>query len=188
MEFNGSLLNVTFVDDTFEAEKPIILDLPSLIDVTSYDGEYKESVEIKSFINANTIAVDGARYSNIQVGDFLSAYVDNTIVLEVGEVPKKLTRILTRKVNPSDNTQVLLSCDSKVDSKTYNGVMETTRYSSIDNYVSTYKGIALKGFRMRNASIPDGTEARQSLILDLVGKGSPLFIALSNKDAIDFRY
>jgi len=41
---------------------------------------------------------------------------------------------------------------------------------------------------MRNASIPDGTEARQSLILDLVGKGSPLFIALSNKDAIDFRY
>jgi len=187
MEFNGSLLNVTFVNDTFELKKPIILDLPSLLDVTSYDGEYKESVEIKSIINANTIAVDGSRYSNIQIGDFLSAYYDETI-LEVGEVPKKITRILTRKVNPSDNTQVLLSCDSQIAYSTYNGVMETTRYSSIDNYVSTYKGIALKGFRMRNASIPDGTEARQSSILDLVGKGTPLFTALSNKDAIDFRY
>lgn len=187
MEFNGSLLNVTFTNSDKETSKPIILVLPNLLDVTSYDGEYKESVEIKSIINANTIAVDGSRYSNIQIGDFLSAYYDE-MALEVGEVPKKITRILTRKVNPSDNTQVLLSCDSQVAYSTYNGVMETTRYSSIDNYVTTYKGIALKGFRMRNASMPDGTEARQSLILDLVGKGTPLFIALSNKDAIDFRY
>ena len=195
MEFNGvndNLLNVKFVESDNQTLLPIPLNLgftlPTLLDVTSYDGDYKESVEIISFINDNTISVDGSRYSNIQVGDFLSAYVDPTIVLEVGEVPKKITRILTRKVNPSDNTQILLSCDSKVDSKTYNGVMETTRYSSIDNYVSTYKGISLKGFRMRNASIPDGTEARQSSILDLVGKGTPLFEALSNKDAIDFRY
>ena len=189
MEFNGDLLNVTFTNGDYQSLNPISLglNLPTLLDVTSYDGEYKESVEIISFINDNTISVDGSRYSNIQVGDFLSAYYDVNM-LEVGEVPKKITRILTRKVNPSDNTQILLSCDSKVDSKTYNGVMETTRYSSIDNYVSTYKGIALKGFRMRNASIPDGTEARQSSILDLVGKGTPLFEALSNKDAIDFRY
>jgi uncharacterized protein YuzB (UPF0349 family) len=188
MEFIDDLLNVTFVDKV-QVEKPIdqFLTLPTLIDVTSYDGEYKESVEIKSIINANTIAVDGLRYSNIQIGDFLSAYYDENI-LEVGEVPKKITRILTRKINPSNTTQVLLSCDSQIAYNTYNGIMETTRYSSIDNYITTYKGISLKGFRMRNASIPDGTEARQSSILDLVGKGTPLFAALSNKDAIDFRY
>ena len=188
MEFIGSSLNVTFVDKD-QAVNPISanLTLPTLLDVTSYDGEYKETVEIKSIINANTIAVDSSRYSNIQVGDFLSAYYDENS-LEVGEVPKKITRILTRKVNPSNNMQVLLSCDSQVAYNTYNGIMETTKYSSIDKYVTTYKGIALKGFRMRNASIPDGTEARQSLILDLVGKGTPLFTALSNKDAIDFRY
>jgi hypothetical protein len=187
MEFSGNLLNVTFTDTDKETPKSIILDLPTLLDVTSYDGEYKESVEIKSVINANTVAVDGSRYSNILAGDFLSAYYDETM-LEVGEVPKKITRILTKKVNPSDNTQVLLSCDSKIDYKIYNGIKQTTRYSSIDNYATTYKGIVLKGFRMRNASMPDGTEARQSLILDLVGKGTPLFTALSNKDAIDFRY
>ena len=188
MSFNDNLLNVTFVDKD-KVLNPIssFLSLPDLLDITSYDGEYKETIEIKSIINSNTIAVDGLRYSNIQVGDFLSAYYDE-LSLEIGEVPKKITRILTRKVNPSNNTQILLSCDSQVAYNTYNGVMETTKYSSIDNYVTTYKGIALKGFRMRNSSIPDGTEARQSIILDLVGKGTPLFTALSNKDAIDFRY
>jgi hypothetical protein len=67
MEFNGSLLNVTFTNSDKETSKPIILDLPNLLDVTSYDGEYKESVEIKSIINANTIAVDGSKLS-IQYG------------------------------------------------------------------------------------------------------------------------
>ena len=188
MEFVDSLLNVVFTLENLSTPQPIHINLlPSSLSVVSYDSEYKESVEIKSIINANTISVDAIRYSKIQIGDFLSAYYDESL-LELGEVPKKLTRILTRKVNPSDNTQVLLSCDSQIAYSIYNGVKETTRYSAIDNYVTTYKGIALKGFRMRNASMPDGTEARQSSILDLVGKGTPLFTALSNKDAIDFRY
>jgi hypothetical protein len=36
--------------------------------------------------------------------------------------------------------------------------------------------------------MPDGTEDRQNTILDLVATGTPLFKALTNKQAIDFRY
>lgn len=187
MDFNGDLLTVNFTDSAYQVIKPIVTNTPENIEVTSYDSEYKESLEIESVINNNTIAVNGARYSDIQIGDFLSAYYDET-QLEIGEVPKKLTRIISRKSNPSNSSQVLISCDSQIAYISNNGALSTTKYKSLNNYVTTYKGIALKGFRMRNASIPDGTEARQSLILDLVGKGTPLFTALSNKDAIDFRY
>jgi hypothetical protein len=62
------------------------------------------------------------------------------------------------------------------------------RYKTVDNYASTYKAISLKGFRVREASLPDGTEARQNAVLNLVAKGTPLFKALTNKEAIDFRY
>ena len=62
------------------------------------------------------------------------------------------------------------------------------RYSSLDNYINTYKAIPLKGFRIRQASLPDGTDVRQSAILDLVASGTPLFNAITNKDALDFRY
>ena len=36
--------------------------------------------------------------------------------------------------------------------------------------------------------MPDGTENRQSSVLNLVAKGTSLFKALTNKEAIDFRY
>ena len=36
--------------------------------------------------------------------------------------------------------------------------------------------------------MPDGTETKQNSILNLVAKGTPLFKALTNKEALDFRY
>jgi hypothetical protein len=36
--------------------------------------------------------------------------------------------------------------------------------------------------------MPDGTETKQNQVLNLVAKGTPLFKALTNKEAIDFRY
>jgi hypothetical protein len=58
----------------------------------------------------------------------------------------------------------------------------------MEDYVTTYQAITLKGFRVREASMPDGTEARQQSILNLIAKGTSLFKALTNKEAIDFRY
>jgi hypothetical protein len=65
---------------------------------------------------------------------------------------------------------------------------QATKYSSVDQYADTYKAITLAGFKIRQASMPDGTEAKQNQILNLVSKGTPLFKSLVNKETFDFRY
>ena len=103
-------------------------------------------------------------------------------------MPKKLTRILNKKVWSGDSNLVELTCDAEIKISTFNGDYQTFRYTTIDDYVSTYKAISLKGFRVRQDSMPDGTESKQSAILDLVAKGTPLFKSITNKEAFDFRY
>ena len=104
-------------------------------------------------------------------------------------MPKKLTRILSKKTWSGDPNLVEISCDAEIKISDFgSGDKQTFRYTSIDDYVSTYKAISLKGFRVRQDSLPDGTEAKQQAILDLVAKGTPLFKAVTNKEAFDFRY
>ena len=104
-------------------------------------------------------------------------------------MPKKLTRILSKKVWSGDSSLVEISCDAEIKISDFgDGDRQTFRYTSIDDYVSTYKAISLKGFRIRQDSMPDGTESKQSNILDLVSKGTPLFKAITNKESFDFRY
>jgi len=166
----------------------------STFNVNSFDANYQETVEIvipSGYTSVpNQILVNATRYSNVVVGDFLLQ--DNSMTENVGQQFKNLTRIISKKVYSADTSLVLLTCDASI--FTYpigsptSGVYQTMRYSSLDNYVSTYKAIALKGFRIRQASLPDGTEAQQNAILNLVAKGTPLFNAITNKDALDFRY
>ena len=163
--------------------------------VNSFDSNYQETVEIEipsGYTEVpNQILVNASRYANVVVGDFLLQ--DNSNVeLELGQQSKNLTRIISKKVYSLDSTLAVITCDAAIykfpvgspTSTTY----QTMRYSSLDNYITTYKAIPLKGFRIRQASLPDGTEARQNEILNLVAKGTPLFNALTNKDALDFRY
>jgi hypothetical protein len=109
--------------------------------------------------------------------------------LETGEYGRKLTRILSKKQYLGDSKLTEITCDSRIKTKMFgDGDLQTTRYVSVDNYATTYKAITLKGFKIRNSSLPDGTEEKQNSILNLVAKGTPLFKALTNKEAIDFRY
>jgi hypothetical protein len=83
---------------------------------------------------------------------------------------EKLTRVLSK-----DNMfeiQVCQNCDGAILKTLFNGDLQTTRYSTIDQYATTYKGISLRGFEKRNASLPDGTEAKQNQILNLVKRNS----------------
>jgi hypothetical protein len=137
--------------------------------------------------NPNKILVDSTRYPEIKIGDFLEADY-STASLATGEVPRKLTRILTKRRWSGNTALTELTCDSAIKKTTVNGDYITKRYSSIENYVTTYKGLAFEGFQIREASMPDGTETRQNQILNLVAKGTPLFRALTNKEALDFRY
>ena len=159
--------------------------------LNSQDSNYKQTIEIESASGytavPNKILVEGARYTEVMIGDFLEAEYDSSI-LKIGEYPRKLTRILSKRSYPGDTSLVEITCDSAIKKVNFDGDLQTKRYKSVDVYASTYKAISLKGFRIREASLPDGTETKQNAILNLVGRGTPLFKALTNKEALDFRY
>jgi hypothetical protein len=188
---NTNILEVAFMDEGFTATEAVDTLANNTFFIQSAKSNFKQTVEIElptGYVQVpNKILINGSRYTEVKVGDFLSAYYDETL-LNVGETPRKLTRILSKKQYSGDATLVEVTCDSRIATTNFSGDLQTTRYSSIDNYATTYKAISLKGFRIRQASLPDGTETRQNAILNLVAKGTPLFKAITNKEAIDFRY
>lgn len=190
LDSNDNLL-VKFMDILLESAEPLDLTTNQSISVQSQKSNFKQTVEIEQpsgyTQTPNKVLVNGSRYTEIKVGDFLEAYY-NSSDLETGEMPKKLTRILSKRVYSGDTTLVEITCDARIATHTYNGDLQTSRYTTIEDYISTYKAISLKGFRIRQDQLPDGTEARQNSILNLVAKGTPLFKAITNKEALDFRY
>jgi hypothetical protein len=191
---NDNTLEVSFLDESLTSTvTPALSTITSnTFFVQSAKSNFKQTVEIElpaGYVQVpNKILITGARYTEVRIGDYLAAYVDPTVVLEVGQVARKLTRILSKKQYAGDTSLVEITCDSRIDKVYTGGAYQTTRYTTIDNYATTYKAISLKGFRIRQASLPDGTETRQNSILNLVAKGTPLFKAITNKEAIDFRY
>jgi hypothetical protein len=188
---NTGELRVKFRDELLESQVTIDAMANNTIFVQSRKSNLKQTLEIEIPENytevPNKILVNATRYTEVKVGDFLEAYVDEE-ELESGESPRKLTRILSKRLFVGDTSLVEITCDSRIKKYNFSGDIQTMRYVSIDNYATTYKSIVLKGFRIRQASLPDGTESRQNQILNIVTKGTPLFKALTNKEAIDFRY
>jgi hypothetical protein len=184
-------LNLKFTDSLLQSFEPFNVNTNQTVYIQSLISNYKQSIEIEIPAGytqtPNKILVNGSRYTEVKAGDFLEAYYDITN-LPFGQVPKKLTRILTKRQYANDTSLVEITCDSRIATYNFSGDYQTFRYTSIEDYVSTYKAISLKGFRVRQDSLPDGTEARQNAILNLVAKGTPLFKAITNKEAIDFRY
>jgi hypothetical protein len=165
------------------------------MDVFSNKVNYKQTVEVTyptGYTSApNKILVEAARYTEIKVGDYLKAYVDEAN-LQTGESPRRLTRVLSKRAYAADTTLVEISCDARIDVVNYGTEVspewQTTRYTKVEDYVRSYKAITLGGFKVRQASIPDGTETRQNEILNVMAKGTPLFNALANKEALNIRY
>jgi hypothetical protein len=155
-------------------------------------GSLKQTVEIFEPVGyvsiENKVLTLSTRATSVKKGDFLQAKV-NTDILSTGETGRRLTRILSKRSWSVDPSYTEITCDSAIQKYTFeNGKMQTLAYSTIDDYVNAYQAIRLKGFKMRDESIPNGTEETQQSILNMVAKGTPLFKALVNKDSIDFRY
>lgn len=191
LEEDGDI-KIEFVDETLSSSIPTDPGL-SFFSVESRSSNLKQTLEIESPTGytrvPNKILVKADRYTEVKVGDFLLASY-NSSDLEVGEAPRALTRVLSKRAYVGDSSYSEITCDSKISVSKFgpNDDLQTTRYMSIDNYVSTYKCMSLKGFRLRNDSLPNGSEEKQNEILNLVAKGTPLFKALTNKEAVDFRY
>ena len=196
VDLDGTL-EVSFTSDDLISINSIEPVANYTFNVQSELSNLKETVEIERPAGytevPNKILVNASRYTEVKVGDFLLA--DNSdFTPALGQVyQRNLTRILSKRQYAGDTSLTEITCDAKILKTPYtnkNGGLDyqTTRYSTVDQYTTTYKGIALKGFRVRQASLPDGTETKQNQILNLVAKGTPLFKALINKEAFDFRY
>jgi hypothetical protein len=174
---------VLTVDFTTPPTAPII--------VTSDIGNWKQTLEIEGTLTDQTntveISVDRTRYTEVKKGDYIEAYVD-TSNLEIGEQPRKLTRIIGIK-NDSNGITKTLKTDAPI--KIYEfGTSEqyTTTYPAIWEYATHLKGVNLSPFKIHTDSIPNGTEQRQSDILDVMGIGTQMFKGLTNKNKISWRY
>jgi hypothetical protein len=198
MQFSPSGdMDLRFTDYTLDSPNDIRITNDGLdnkdgrLRVRSDKSNYKQTIEIEVPAGytpvANKILINAARYTELKVGDYLQAAVDETI-LENGQMPKKLARIQRKRAYAPDPTLVEISCDVSINKVSRRGDLQTLRYVPITDFASTYKGISMKGFRVREDSMPDGTEERQNAILNLVAQGTSLYGALVNKEAFDFRY
>ena len=193
----GSTLKVVFMADntlltTFSIPAGL-LSINNILNIFSGENAYEQTLEIEQnsnyTITDTKILIDSVRYPEVKVGDFLKAYIPT---LQVGEFPKNFTRII-KKAPWSGNTinnvnYSEITTDAKIDMSDYSGDLQTTRYTTIEDYIDTYKTISLNGFTVQATSIPDGTETRQSDILNIIGKTTPLYYAITNKNTFNFRY
>lgn len=194
IDVNGDL-QAAFTDETLSSSSTVDTIVSNTFYVQSELSNLKQTIEIETptgYVQVpNKVLVNGARYNELKVGDFLEADTDGVEMAPGQTIPRKLTRVLSKRQYTGDTSLTEITCDAKI-LKTElvlgSGDFQTTRFVTIDQYATTYKTIALKGFRIREASLPDGTETRQNTILNAVAKGTPLFKALTNKEAFDFRY
>lgn len=206
---NVDKLYIDFMADTTSAASPQpiqnwISDFESKFILSSNISNYKQTIEIESLSTVNLgnntiyeIKVDKNRYSEIKKGDFLEAYYNESDYASGGDLygydPRKLTRIINTTIDSTNSDWKILQTDAPIKITTYtktdgSAEYQTTMYPEIDTYVDTYVGIKLDPFTIHADSIPDGTETRQSSILDVMGKTTNLAKGLINKNKISWRY
>ena len=161
---------------TLELEYPATYDSNGTFQIgTSKDTELIDN-EDGTWLLDNKVLVKGDRYTEIRVGDFLLG------------TNNRLSRILDKRVYTKDSSLVILTCSLPIRRNKFGNDWQTYLYKSVDNYTYAYKALTFKGFKVRPQSLPNGTEKTQEDILNIVAKGTPLYRALTNKEAIDYRY
>jgi len=200
---NGDYVN-TDVDNTLEMyvdldgiltvdfTQPLSISNP--FTVTTDIGNWKQTIEIDKIdstdeTNISLVYVNKERYAEVKRGDYLEAYVDTTDI-EIGEQARTLTRIIDIKNDAVDTTLKILYTDAAIKIDTIFGTDEkyTTVYPAIWKYATHLKGANLAPFKLHADSLPNGTEARQENILDIIGTGTQMFKGLTNKNKISWRY
>ncbi|MFA5586483.1 MAG: hypothetical protein WDA02_08070 [Saccharofermentanales bacterium] len=161
--------------------------------------EIENVSEIENLDNTNTIKIDKDRYIDIKRGMYLESYYDEDYYsgpsgegyIMGDRTPRKLTRIVDVKNDPNNINLKIIYTDSPIKIMTTDESLNeyyTTSYPPVYSYITNIKGVALKPFKIHIDSMPNGTETRQSDILDVMSKNTPLFGGLVNKNKISWRY
>jgi hypothetical protein len=188
MFFVNDNLTVQFADSALNVAPLTNNDLDlNRVKVFSKKSNYKQTLEIEGVLATNKVLVKADRYAEVKKGDYLKAFI-NEEELELGEVAKSITRIVDKKLYAADPTLVELTTDAQIAIEYFGNDAQTTRFTIMEDYIKTYQAFVLGGFKMRADSMPNGTEERQSKILDVLAKGTPLFKGLTNRNKISWRY
>ena len=177
-----ALTKFNVVSQSSSYKQSLELEYPATYDIngTYVYGTSKDTdlidMEYGTWLPDNKVLVKADRYSELRIGDFL---------LSTGN---RLSRIIDKRIYQKDTSLVLITCSLAIRRNRFGNDWQTYLYKSVDEYTYTYNALVFNGFRVRPASLPDGTEKTQESILNIVGKGTPLFRALTNKEAIDYRY
>lgn len=173
--------------------------------VHSAESNYKQTIEIESWDTTRAIndvyeiSIDKVRFSEIVRGSFIAAYYDITEYeaggSKYGQDPRKMARVVSTTLDPTNSNWKLIKCDAPIMIDGFTRISDPTAYDyqtmaypQIDTYVQTYKGIKLTPFTIHTDSIPNGTETRQSAILDVLSTTKNLAKGLINKNKISWRY
>ena len=156
---------------------------------------------------ANEIIMTKNEYDNcgIKVGDMLLSYVSKSTVA-AEDVFSRLTRVV--EIKPLYIKNPLYVVENKSDEKEYikdnehfriicSDVVRVedghtiTKYATIDNICDRFHWTLLKGFKVSDDAMPNGDNARQNEILNMLSEdnaNSNLYNALIDRDYIQWRY
>ena len=192
-----------FTNKSYDGLAPLaagLLAQNTTLDVFSDEQAYAQTVELSLptgyLVQDTKILVDSARYPEVAVGDYLQAYVDED-ALAIGEEPRRMTRIISKRPWTGNSSPAVIASgkryseivtDAKIYLDQFGTTYQTTRFTGVHDYVDTFKAVVLSGFQVHAESVPNGTEERQSKILDVLATGTAMFEAVTNKNRFSFRY
>lgn len=151
--------------------------------------------------NEIVISMEEFKDKKIQIGDFLLSYITGeSTTLDDTDDFSRLTRVIetkplyeydskTGKYIKTSLIRVVCSDDIKVFDGAYSSYVK--KYTTIDNICDRYHWTFLRGFKVSEGSIPNGTNERQNKILEMISEHnehSNLYKALIDRDYVQWRY
>ena len=152
--------------------------------VISLEGNLNEVIDILSNgLPNNQFEFSKSTYGSnkVEKGDFILSN-------EVG--PNGESRLTRVKNITETQSSIKVECYNNVQKTDVNGQLQVELYNPIESIITHYKLFSLNGFTLdKNYHIPNGTQARQDLILsETIGSNTGLRRGLTDRDVIDFRY
>jgi hypothetical protein len=146
---------------------------------------------------ANEIILTKEEFKNINVGDMLLSYISTD-----EEEFSRLTRIIEIKplftkgndgtfVKDSEHYRIVCADNVKIITPTESGDPYIVKYTDIDSISDRYHWTFLRGFKVSENAMPNGTNERQNEILNMISEynqSSNLYNALIDRDYIQWRY
>ena len=175
------------------------------IKASNFENTYiNEKGDLLNLYADNEIIISMKDFTDkkITIGDLLLSYVggeDTTV--ETADDFARLTRVVETKPlytkgndgkYTKDAQHMRVVCSDVV--KVFDGENDTKyvlKYTAIDNIFDRFHWTYLKGFRVNENSIPNGTNERQNKILEMISEHnehSNLYKALIDRDYVQWRY